>query len=133
MRPLVVCVALVIAAGVLAVWNPNQAETPAGGDKLLRHIVLFKFKADAKPEQIQAVEAGFAALPKKIDAIHAFEWGTNNSPEMHDQGYTHCFLVTFKSEADRAKYLPHPEHLKFVEVLKPILEEAHVVDYWTQH
>jgi len=130
-RLLIPC-SLILALGVFAVWNPNQADTPEAAPKVLRHIVLFKFKDDATAEQIKAVEEAFAALPSKIDAIHDFEWGTNNSPEDHAQGYTHCFLVTFKSEADRAQYLPHPEHLKFVEVLKPILGEVHVVDYWTQ-
>lgn len=123
-------VAVVLALGTLAVWNPNQADTPVAQPKLLRHVVLFKFKADASPEQIKAVEAGFAALPGKIPAMHAFEWGTNNSPEGLDRGYTHCFLVTFLSEADRQTYLDHPEHKKFVDILLPVLEEPHVLDYW---
>ncbi|MFV0446059.1 MAG: Dabb family protein [Planctomycetaceae bacterium] len=121
-----------IVLGVFAMNRSNQADTPTKPEKLLRHVVLFKFTDDAKPAQIKAVETAFAALPSKIDAIHGFEWGTNNSPEPHAQGYTHCFLVTFRTEEDREKYLPHPEHLKFVEVLKPILDQVHVVDYWTQ-
>jgi hypothetical protein len=47
-------------------------------------------------------------------------------------GFTHCFIVTFKTEADRAVYLPHPEHQKFVEILKPILEKPFVIDFWTK-
>ena len=62
-------------------------------------------------------------MPQKIDAIHDYEWGTNNSPEDHAKGYTHCFLVTFKSEADRDAYLPHPAHQAFVKVLLQILDE----------
>ena len=129
---MLISLSLIVILGALAVWNPNHAEPTAAPAKLLRHVVLFKFKADATAEQIKAVEAGFAMLPKKIDAIHSFEWGTNNSPEGLDQGYTHCFLVTFRTESDRDAYLPHPEHKKFVEVLRPILDEAHVMDYWTQ-
>jgi hypothetical protein len=121
---------VVLALGALAVWNPNHADTPDAQPKLLRHVVLFKFKADAKPEQIKAVEEGFAALPGKVKAVHDFEWGTNNSPEGLNRGYTHCFFVTFLNEADRQTYLDHPEHKKFVEILLPILEEPHVVDYW---
>jgi hypothetical protein len=40
--------------------------------------------------------------------------------------------VTFKSEADRDAYLPHPAHKRFVDLLKPHLEKATVVDYWAQ-
>jgi hypothetical protein len=76
------------------------------------------------------VEDAFRALPSRIKEIRDFEFGTNNSPENLNQGYTHCFLVTFASEKDRATYLPHPAHQAFVEVLKPHLDKAFVIDYW---
>ena len=98
----------------------------------LRHAVFFRFKADAAAEDIAAVETAFATLPEKIDTIKAFEWGTNNSPESHDAGFTHCFLVTFDSAEGRAAYLPHPEHLKFVELLKPVLDAPRVLDFVAQ-
>jgi len=101
-------------------------------EKELKHAVFFKFKDDAKPEDIKAVEEAFAALPEKIDAIKGFEWGINNSPERHDAGFTHCFMVTFGSEADREEYLPHPDHKKFVEVLLPVLDKVRVLDFWAE-
>lgn len=133
MSRLVAPLVLLIALAGLAMWNTNLAAPPDPPAKVLRHVVLFRFKADATPAQIKAVEAGFAALPSKIPEIRDFEWGTNNSPEDHAQGYTHCFLVTFHSEEDRAAYLPHPEHKKFVDILLPILDAVHVVDYWATH
>lgn len=119
-----------IGLGFMALVNSNQADPPAVQKKLLRHVVLFKFKADATADQIRQVEQAFAALPGQIPVIRDFEWGVNNSPEGLDLGYTHCFLVTFGSEEDRAAYLPHPAHQKFVEVLKPVLDQVHVIDYW---
>ena len=101
-------------------------------DSLLRHVVLFSFKEESYPEGVRQVEEAFAALPGKIPEIHDYEWGTNNSPEELNQGLTHAFFVTFKSEADRAVYLPHPDHLAFVEVLKPHLQDVTVVDYWAR-
>jgi hypothetical protein len=101
-------------------------------EKELKHAVFFKFQDDAAPEDIQQVEAAFAALPAKIDAIKGFEWGTNNSPEKHDAGFTHCFMVTFDSEEGRAAYLPHPEHEAFVKILKPHLDKVRVLDFWDQ-
>jgi quinol monooxygenase YgiN len=100
-------------------------------ERLLRHVVMFKFKADATKEQIKEVEAAFAALPQKIDAIHDFEWGTDNSPEMLSKGFTHCFLVTFESEEARKTYLPHAAHQEFVMLVKPLVEDVMVIDYWT--
>jgi len=100
--------------------------------KLLRHVVLFSFKAGSTPDQIKAVETAFAALPQKIKEVKAFEWGINNSPENLNQGFTHCFFVSFASEEDRAVYLPHPDHQAFVAVLKPVLDKVLVIDYWTK-
>ena len=99
-------------------------------DKELKHAVFFKFKDDAPSDDIEAVVDAFADLPSKIDAIKAFEWGTNNSPEGKNDGFTHCFMVTFDSEEGREAYLPHPDHLKFVEVLKPVLDKVRVLDFW---
>ncbi len=99
---------------------------------LLRHVVLFKFKKDTTPEQLREIENAYIALPEKIPAIHDFEWGTDISVENLHQGFTHCFLVTFTSEEDRATYLPHPEHRKFVDLITPHFEKVFVIDYWAR-
>ena len=106
--------------------EPNQQA------KLLRHIVLFKFKDEVTKDQVQEVADAFAALPKKIKEIADFEWGLENSPEGLAQGFTHGFLVTFNSDDDRKAYLPHPEHQKFVELVGPRVEKVLVFDYWTK-
>jgi hypothetical protein len=97
----------------------------------LRHVVLFKFKSDADPQAIARAQEAFEGLPDKIPQIREFEWGLNNSPEGLNKGFTHCFLLTFDSEEDRAIYLPHPDHKAFGALLKDILEDVTVVDYWT--
>ena len=97
---------------------------------MLQHVVLFKFKDDAKPEDVKKVEEAFIALKSQIKEIKAVEWGLNNSPENLNQGFTHCFLVSFASEKDREIYLPHAKHKAFVELLGPVLEKALVIDYW---
>ena len=101
-------------------------------NRLLRHVVLFKFKDDTTPEQTEQIEAAFRALPGQIEAIHAFEWGTDVSVEGLAQGFTHCFFVTFQSAADRDAYLPHPAHRAFGAILRPHLDKVLVLDYWTQ-
>lgn len=101
-------------------------------DSLLRHVVMFKFKDSSSVEDINKVVEAFHALPEKIKEIKAYEWGTNNSPEGLNEGLTHCFVISFASEEDRAVYLPHPEHQAFVEVLKPHLDKVTVIDYWSK-
>ena len=106
--------------------TPSKNTVP----KELKHAVFFKFKDDASPDAVRKVEQAFAEQPYKIDSIKAFEWGINNSPEGKDDGFTHCFMVTFDSEAGRGEYLPHPAHTAFVEVLKPVLDKVRVLDFW---
>ena len=98
--------------------------------KVLRHAVFFQFKESSTPEQIEEVVNAFRALPEKIDAIESFQWGTNNSPEKLDDGFTHCFLLSFKDEKGRDAYLPHEAHKAFGDVLRPHKERVFVIDYW---
>lgn len=104
----------------------NQTQVSAA---LLRHVVLIKFKEDATPAQVKEVEDAFSALPGKIRSIVSYEWGTNISPENLAQGFTHCFLVTFKNAADRDGYLVHPAHKDFGKILGPYKDKVLVIDF----
>ena len=99
---------------------------------LLRHVVLLKFKDGTSGEQVKSIEDAFAALPGKIGAIHDLEWGTDVSVENRSEGFTHCFIVTFAGEAERAAYLPHPAHKEFGSILGAHLDKVLVVDYWAE-
>jgi hypothetical protein len=109
--------------------SPTAADNSA---KVLRHVVLFQFKATSSPADIQRVIDAFRGLPAKIPEIAAFEYGKDNSPEGLADGFTHCFLLTFKSEKDRDIYLPHADHKAFGAMLRPHLEKVLVVDYWAE-
>lgn len=103
-------------------------------NSILRHIVLFKFLGTSPEKDISAIHQAFLALSKAIPVVRDFEWGLNDSPENHHQGFTHCYMVTFDSEKDRDEgYTPHPRHLAFVELLQPHLEKVFVVDYWARN
>ena len=98
-------------------------------NETIRHVVCFKFKESAKKSEIERVEKEFSALKDKIPGILSLEWGKNNSPENLNKDFTHCFIVSFKDEEARKVYLPHPEHMAFVSILKPILEDVFVIDF----
>lgn len=100
--------------------------------RLLRHVVMYKFKPDVNEAQLQEVIDAFAGLPGKVDTIVGFEHGENVSPEGKSEGFTHCFVVTFRDEAGRDLYLKHPAHLAYVNVVRDRREKVIVFDYWTQ-
>lgn len=128
---LVLGVAALTISSLSLTIHSAQGQQDTKEPKLLRHVVMFQFKDTSSEADVQSVVDAFRALPSKISQIADFEYGVNNSPEQLSDGLTHIFLVTFKSEEDRAAYLPHPEHEAFVNILKPHLEKATVVDYWT--
>ncbi len=125
-------IALALLAGLssVAMLLSCTTNTSQPKEKVLRHVVLFKFTDSTSMADVKKVEDAFAALSGKLKLIKDFEWGTNSSPENLNQGLTHCFLVTFSSDKDRDAYLVHPDHQAFVEVLKPHLEKVTVIDYW---
>jgi len=130
MKTLLACLfAVTVLAACMAEGQECDSAKKNANLGHVRHVVLFKFKDTATPEQIKEVEEAFRALPKKIPAILDFEWGTNISPEKLDQGFTHCFFLTFKTAADRDAYLPHPDHKAFGKLLRPILDKVLVIDY----
>jgi len=95
----------------------------------VRHIVCFQYKEGTPAKKIAEINRAFAALEKKIPGIVAFEMGENDSPEGLNKDFSHCYIVTFENAAAREVYLPHPEHKKFVSLLKPHLEDVFVIDF----
>jgi hypothetical protein len=125
---------LFVAIGGLLFSCQSQNEAkPMENTSWLRHAVMFKFKDSASAADIDRVVAAFKNLPTQIPEIKAFEWGTNNSPEMLNQGLTHFFLLSFADEKGRDIYLPHPAHKEFGKILGPFLDKVLVVDYWSHH
>ncbi|WP_273444346.1 Dabb family protein [Neolewinella agarilytica] len=109
-----------------AAATPEAMSAP---DSLLRHVVLFSFKTESGAD---SVETAFRELAAAIPLVHGYEWGPNVSHEGLDRGFTHSFLLTFLSEADRDAYLDDPAQDKFLEVLLPALDKVTVVDYWAR-
>jgi len=77
-------------------------------------------------------ETAFRALKSKIPQIAALEAGTNNSPENLNKGCTHGWILTFTSEKDRDAYLVHPDHQEFGKLVRPLVADVFVIDFWAK-
>jgi hypothetical protein len=121
------CVLIVAATFFFSSSTMDKKQT-------VRHVVVFKYKPAATPEQIKQVTDAFRDLKSKIPGVVSFEHGINNSPEGKNMGFTHVYFLTFEDEKARDTYLPHPEHKKFGQLLGKlgVLEDAFVVDYAPQ-
>lgn len=114
---------------LFAVAAFGRAAEPA--PRLLRHVVLYKFKEGLPAARVQEVIDAFSALPSKIEGIGGYEHGENVSPEGKSEGLTHAFVVSFRDEAARDAYLKHPAHDAYVAVVKDKREKVVVFDYWS--
>ena len=101
---------------------------------VLKHVVMYKFRDDCTPEQVQQVIDAFSSMVKKIgkDTVIDFEKGLNTSNEGKSEGFTHLFVVTFRDETGLASYLKHPAHDEYVLVVKTKREKVIVFDYTTE-
>ena len=125
-------IALAVALVFSLVSGVFGADSATGKKGKLHHVVALKFKEGTSKEQIKEVETAFRDLKKKIKEVNSLKWGTNVSPEKHDKGFTHCFVLTFKSDKDRDAYLVHPDHKAFGKLLGPIMADVFVVDFWPE-
>ena len=93
---------------------------------------VFEVQRRYGAEQVKEVEDAIAKLPSQCETVKAFEWGKNNSPEKHDEGFTHCFMFTFDNPEGVKAYGDEPAHKAVVEKLKATAEKARVLDFWTK-
>jgi hypothetical protein len=119
------------AAILSAILVSGMMMSAHAADKL-QHVVCFKFKTTATAQDIKQVEEAFQALKQKIPQVVTLEWGTNVSKEKRDKGFTHCFVLSFKSEKDRDTYIEHPEHKAFGKIVGPVLDDMFVIDFWSK-
>lgn len=115
------CISVRGAVAVSSEANPPQP--------MFRHVVFFKFKDGTAESEVRTVQRAFLDLKDKIEVVRDIESGRNVSVENLDQGFTHCFLVTFDNAAGRDAYLKHPVHDEFVKLAGPVLDKVCVIDY----
>jgi hypothetical protein len=95
---------------------------------MVEHVVLFKLKAVATPEQKRAAIQALKALKTEIEGIVDVTCGENFSER--NQGFGIGLVVRFRDRAALEAYLPHPAHRGAVEqFIHPIREDVIVVDY----
>ena len=118
---------------ILSVLVVSALITNASAADKLQHVVCFKFKTTVTAQDLKKVETAFQALKGKIPQIVSLQWGTNVSKENKDKGFTHCFILSFKSEQDRDTYVAHQDHKAFGKIVGPLLDDVFVIDFWAKN
>lgn len=93
-------------------------------------IVLFRFKDSVSLEKKKDLISKYEALADNEELkMKAFEWGKDVSIEGKAEKYSHAFLATFGSEADRTIYVEHPVHQAYARELVQYLDQLLIIDY----
>ena len=95
----------------------------------MKHVVLCAFRDDLSSTALTSIIDDFAGLAHTVPTVIALEHGANVSPEGLNDGFTHCFVLTFADATARDEYLVDPAHLAFVARFEPTLAKILVVDY----
>ena len=89
---------------------------------MIKHCVLLRFKPNTPPETIDRIFRELAGLKGKITGLLGFEGGAYSSSEGLNHGFTHGFVMTFDTEENRDRYLPHPDHDAVKKLIFPNLD-----------
>ena len=95
---------------------------------MLEHVVLINPKPDVEQAAVAALWTGIAGLQALIPGMEGIAVGENISPEGKDQGFTLGFIVTFADRSALDVYLPHPDHLAVVPLVRAVAQEVIVFD-----
>jgi len=114
---------------LLIACNPTDKKTEkAIVEEGIRHVVLFKLNDSTSNQALEEIKA-FTAPLADIEVVKDFEFGTNNSPEGLDKGFSYSLVMQFANEYDRdSVYLPHPIHQEFVKNIQLHMTDVIVFD-----
>jgi uncharacterized protein (DUF1330 family) len=119
MKKIVLCLTLLCLLGGLSVIF---AQKPSS----VIHVINVKWKADAKPEQIQAALNMAHELPKKFPGIKRV-WTKNIKFQMKPN-FDQAIVMEFESEDALKKYADSPAQKEWYKVYLPIREESRTND-----
>ena len=93
---------------------------------MIRHIVFFKLQ-DNSQENTNKVKETLLTLKNKISFIKSYQVGINFADE--ERAYDLALVSDFETKEYLKNYAKHPEHLKVLSLLKPMLLKTKVVDF----
>jgi hypothetical protein len=94
---------------------------------MIKHIVMWKFKETVSVVERQEMKQQLLALQGRVSCLTAIEVGMDFSKKESSMDMVLC--SEFQTKADLQAYAMHPEHLKVVAFVQPLVIDRTVVDY----
>jgi hypothetical protein len=96
---------------------------------MVRHFGMFQFNDGVTAADIDDCFSQMKGMVGQIPGLLAMEHGSYESAEGLNDGFTHGFIMTFDTAANRDAYLPHPEHERVRDIVVPRLARVVVFDF----
>ncbi len=99
---------------------------------MIKHIVFFRLAAvdtAQRSSDLETIAAGLRSLIGQIPELHHLEVGGDLG--VVDTHWDAALLTEFASVADQDRYQRHPEHVRVLGIVNPLVSERAVVDYQT--
>lgn len=94
------------------------------------HVIFFTFSPEVSADDISQIFCDLGKLQKDIPQIASYHFGSNDSSNINNKNFEHCFIMSFANKEDRYIYQNHPTHQAFIShQLKPILNNFIVFDF----
>jgi stress responsive alpha/beta barrel protein len=95
---------------------------------MLRHVALFRFREDASPKAVAALDAGLRALPGVVPELRGFCCGSDAGLAEGTADY--AVVADFDDEAGWRAYQAHPAHRRVIEeLLAPVLDSRQAIQF----
>lgn len=101
---------------------------------MIQHIVLFKPRPDATPEDLEAFITAFERACREIPGVARAlvgkdaELGVNYAGEFADQRYKYSAVIEFADRAALFVYLQHPLHVALGRLFWKTCESTVILD-----
>lgn len=94
---------------------------------MIKHIVMWTFKPEVSEADKLEMKRQLEALQGVVPTLLKIEVGLNVAEG--DAARDMVLYSEFESLTDLTAYAGHPEHVKVVEFVKPLVRDRAVVDY----
>lgn len=94
---------------------------------MIKHIVMWKFRDEAAESDRLEMKRRLESLKGVVPSLIEIEVGMDRVGSAFSKDMV--LYSEFNSLDDLKAYAEHPEHLKVVDFVKPLVCERHVVDY----
>lgn len=94
---------------------------------MIKHVVLFKFKANSSESRFSELEKQLKALPGLIPEIKSYEFGLDVMRS--GRSYDFALVSAFEDIESLKRYQTHPAHVEVLGIVNELFDQIAAADF----